>query len=300
MTSKHRLPLTVLELNAPSADKVLSFLQGQISCQLSPETPEKASRGAFCDRFGRVVSDAVLVPPGHQLTPNSSWLLVVRQDIWPLLETFLTPYARLSRVAWTLPAQSISVSYAADLTNMSYLDTRRNPDDSSLDICLDTAMKNATQSNWGVRLAPSDSSAQDSDTGAMHQQDQVLRQAAIQAKAPFMLPETSGKFTPHELNYHETNLVHFNKGCYLGQEVIARMQHLGKLKKHFQVLQMPEFELAAGDRLKLASGNQSITVIDSLPLTKGMQLVAACTPDRAIDNGYVLLADQIQAQLVTL
>lgn len=46
-------------------------------------------------------------------------------------------------------------------------------------------------------------------------------------------PETSGLFTPHELNYPQfENMISFTKGCYTGQEIVARMQYLGKLKKH--------------------------------------------------------------------
>jgi tRNA-modifying protein YgfZ len=43
-------------------------------------------------------------------------------------------------------------------------------------------------------------------------------------------PETREQFTPHELNYPELNAVSFDKGCYIGQEIIARMHYLGKLK----------------------------------------------------------------------
>ena len=40
----------------------------------------------------------------------------------------------------------------------------------------------------------------------------------------------STKFTPHELNYHLNGIVDFSKGCFNGQEVIARMEYRGKLK----------------------------------------------------------------------
>ena len=40
----------------------------------------------------------------------------------------------------------------------------------------------------------------------------------------------SEKFTPHELNYHNNEIINFQKGCFTGQEVIARMQYRGKLK----------------------------------------------------------------------
>jgi hypothetical protein len=49
---------------------------------------------------------------------------------------------------------------------------------------------------------------------------------------PAIYPETSGKFLPHELNLHQLNAISFDKGCYTGQEIIARMHYRGKLKKH--------------------------------------------------------------------
>lgn len=54
----------------------------------------------------------------------------------------------------------------------------------------------------------------------------------IQQKIPAIYPETSEKFLPHEVNLPELNGVSFNKGCYTGQEIIARMQYKGKLKTH--------------------------------------------------------------------
>ena len=41
---------------------------------------------------------------------------------------------------------------------------------------------------------------------------------------------TYSKFTPHELNYQNNELIDFSKGCFNGQEVIARMEYRGKLK----------------------------------------------------------------------
>lgn len=45
-------------------------------------------------------------------------------------------------------------------------------------------------------------------------------------------PENSGLFTPHKLNYHLIpGLIDFNKGCYTGQEIIARVHYLSKKDK---------------------------------------------------------------------
>ena len=52
--------------------------------------------------------------------------------------------------------------------------------------------------------------------------------------------QNSLKFTPHELNYQNNELIDFSKGCFNGQEVIARMEYRGKLK----------FSLKIADNLK--------------------------------------------------
>jgi folate-binding protein YgfZ len=47
-----------------------------------------------------------------------------------------------------------------------------------------------------------------------------------------LTPETSGRFLPQALGLVEAGAVSFDKGCYLGQEVVARAQHRGQVKKN--------------------------------------------------------------------
>lgn len=54
---------------------------------------------------------------------------------------------------------------------------------------------------------------------------------------------TSSKFTPHELNYHNNNLIDFSKGCFNGQEIIARMQYRGKLRFALKITDNLESEI---------------------------------------------------------
>jgi len=53
----------------------------------------------------------------------------------------------------------------------------------------------------------------------------------ILAGIPAIYPETSEAFVPQMVNLHALNGISFNKGCYPGQEVVARMHYLGKLKR---------------------------------------------------------------------
>ena len=55
--------------------------------------------------------------------------------------------------------------------------------------------------------------------------------ALIRHGIPLLHPETSGRFLPQELNLDELDAVSFTKGCYPGQEIIARLRYRGAVKR---------------------------------------------------------------------
>lgn len=59
-------------------------------------------------------------------------------------------------------------------------------------------------------------------------------------------PETSGVFLPHEINLPQLNGISFNKGCYTGQEIIARMQYRAKLKNQLHLATCEDVTLTRG------------------------------------------------------
>ena len=72
----------------------------------------------------------------------------------------------------------------------------------------------------------------------------------ILAGIPTITPGTSEAFVPQMTNMHVINGVNFQKGCYTGQEVVARMQYLGKLKRRMFKIQIETSDtVSAGDKL---------------------------------------------------
>jgi len=53
----------------------------------------------------------------------------------------------------------------------------------------------------------------------------------IQAGLPAVYPETIGSFIPQMVNLDAFDGINFKKGCYTGQEIIARLHYRGKLKR---------------------------------------------------------------------
>ncbi|OGT30238.1 MAG: hypothetical protein A3E87_00685 [Gammaproteobacteria bacterium RIFCSPHIGHO2_12_FULL_35_23] len=62
----------------------------------------------------------------------------------------------------------------------------------------------------------------------------------IKQGIPRIFPQTLAVFTPHDLNLPQLNAVSFTKGCYQGQEIIARMHYRGKLKQHLYAAMVNE------------------------------------------------------------
>lgn len=57
------------------------------------------------------------------------------------------------------------------------------------------------------------------------------RRTEVLAGVPRIVPATYERFVPQMLNFESVDGVNFRKGCYPGQEVVARSQYLGKLKR---------------------------------------------------------------------
>ncbi len=71
----------------------------------------------------------------------------------------------------------------------------------------------------------------------------------ILAGVPHILPATVDEFVPQMVNFQILNGVNFKKGCYAGQEIVARMQYLGSLKRRMYLVKLQ------GDSAPLAGDN---------------------------------------------
>ena len=83
----------------------------------------------------------------------------------------------------------------------------------------------------------------------------------IRAGIPIILPVTQEQFVPQMANLDLIGGVSFKKGCYPGQEIVARMQYLGKLKRRMYLAHadnnmapQPGDELFSADMEQQASG----------------------------------------------
>ncbi|TCK18402.1 hypothetical protein DFR30_1680 [Thiogranum longum] len=100
----------------------------------------------------------------------------------------------------------------------------------------------------------------------------------IEAGIPMIYPETREAFVPQMVNLQLVDGVSFRKGCYPGQEIVARMQYLGKLKRR-----MYRGHISSDNRPR---PGDEIFPAENATQSAGTVVSAAPFPD----GGYTLLA----------
>lgn len=93
----------------------------------------------------------------------------------------------------------------------------------------------------------------------------------VAAAVPTVFASTQEKFVPQMINFEVLGGVNFKKGCYPGQEIVARSQYLGKLKRRMQVghTQQADLPAAGADVFHSAQAEAVGTVVMSATAPRG-------------------------------
>ncbi|MBE0509259.1 MAG: folate-binding protein [Chromatiales bacterium] len=115
----------------------------------------------------------------------------------------------------------------------------------------------------------------------------------IHAGLPSVLPGTNEAFVPQMLNLQLINGVNFKKGCYTGQEVVARMHYLGKLKRRMYLAKTSLNELPQpGDELsspQSASSQGAGKVVLAAPRGDGSYSLLVVAETSVAESGQLFL-----------
>ncbi len=103
-------------------------------------------------------------------------------------------------------------------------------------------------------IGPPEKISAPADAGAAKRVENAWRLADIRAGLPQVYAATSEAFVAQMLNLDLLDGISFTKGCYTGQEIIARTQHLGRIKRRLFRLLLPPGTWSVGQALRLADG----------------------------------------------
>lgn len=225
--------LVALEFSGPDA---LRFLQGYLTCDTAALNENEPQGAALCNLKGRVVSF------GWSLVSADRVLYLVHRSLEDVVTTFMKPYLAFSKTRVGRLSEDHLVIIGADSSRPGNI-----APGILIDLLDDETDLRALRDAWGP--------------GSRRYVDQALISAGI----PWLTSETSGEFLPQMLNLPALGAVSFDKGCYLGQEVVARAQHRGQVKRHLQALCIRDGGPlpGAGQTISDAEGATAGTVIQS-------------------------------------
>lgn len=191
--------LTSYGILSVSGADAAKFLQGQLTCDVTSAANNPLRLGAHCNPQGRIVSLFRIASVSDQ------YFLLMPKNLIPVALSALKKYA---------------VFFKAKLEDVSDAFKLYGSDD--LSVCSGVFAK--------ISDAPLRYLMMTEKTLSTNFHENVWKRQDIIEKIPAIYAETSGKFLPHELNLPALDAVCFKKGCYTGQEIIARMQYRGKVK----------------------------------------------------------------------
>jgi hypothetical protein len=227
----------VLAVRGSDASK---FLQGQLTCNLNYLSDTQASLGARCTQKGRMQSSFRILLEGDgcllamatgllepQLADLKKYAVFSKSRLTDESAAWVRfglgqADAALSALGLELPPQTDAVVRANGLIAI-----RVSADRAELWAAADQA--ETLRGQLSAHLAESDLN------------QWLLGQ--VRAGIGQVMPSTRELFIPQMLNLQAVGGVSFKKGCYTGQEIVARMQYLGKLKRRLYRLQLDATEL---------------------------------------------------------
>ena len=231
MNEKRLINLNYLNILEIVGEGAIDLLQGQLTCDIEKVSSENPILGAICNVKGRLISSFVLVKPSKK-NLKKFWLIgpkLMMQKTQIVLEKY-SPFYQVS-----MSILEDKELYGAESKTLEELFPEYNHDDNQYVYegglilgYLDKKFKLIITNKNNLLLASTEISSDLSDWSL----DNFFN------KDVEITEELSEKLTPHEINYDVTERVDFEKGCYTGQEIVARMQYRAK--------NLPRLYLATG------------------------------------------------------
>lgn len=219
----------------------LTFLQSQLTNDVAALGPQEVRLAGFCSAKGRLQASFIV----WKLADDDVLLACAASVLAPTLKRLsmfvLRAKCKLSDAGTELPLHGVAGATAQALLGDLPTWTHRAVDGGSLLRLPDVD---------GVARAML-ASTQPSAPGAAALDEHAWRALEVRSGIPIIEAATVDQFVPQMLNYEIVGGVDFRKGCYPGQEVVARSQYRGTIKRRMFLFEAasPSATLAAGQEV---------------------------------------------------
>jgi len=244
LTSKNSfIPLPQLGVIHISGEEAQPFLQNLLTNDVNALTVNQSQLSGFCNAKGRLFA---------------VFQLIRREDYYQIVLPKSMCIALQQRLTMFVLRTKVSISDESETMNCLGLMTD-NKAITALSLSEDILI-NYEHANRYLCIVPQQQTSE-LLTQLDNQQwplasNTLWEQYDIQEGIPTIVPETKEKFTPQQINLDLINGVSFNKGCYPGQEVVARLHYLGTPSRRMFIAQTEvDNSFTIGDEVSTESGD---------------------------------------------
>lgn len=272
-----------------------SFLQGQVTCDLSRigsslTGSSSASYGGYCNPKGRMLASFMLWHYGD------GYLMQLPCELRAVIQKRLSMYVlrakvRLGDASNTMVRMGLAGDDARALIQHVFGEVP------PLSLGVNHGEKGSVISLPGERfeliMPPGQAPAvwQDLRSEAEPVGAPCWDWLNIRAGIPVILPETQEQFVPQMVNLDAIGGVSFQKGCYPGQEIVARTQYLGKIKRRLYLANINSSE--GGKQISVAAGDELFSA-DMEGQSSGMVANASPSPGGGFDVLAVIQISSVE------
>lgn len=280
-------PLAHFDMLRFSGADAQSFLQGQLTCDLRQVTPVNAQYGGYCSSQGRLLASFLLMStpqeylmllPGDLSEPVMARLkkFVLRSQVRIEREQSLRAIGLGGPQAAATLGKTIGQPPGRPLEMVLYpgASLLRLPGDAFLALAPATAIETLWNSLAKLAL-PAGSAAWD--------------WLQVHSGIPWITAATQDQFVPQMVGLDEVGGISFDKGCYPGQEIVARTHYLGEVKRRLRSGHVGE-TAHPGDIL-MNGGRSLAVVVNAAPSPDGGTDLLAVVQTSAADEALHLRAD---------
>lgn len=244
-----------IEISGPDA---LKFIQSQVTCDMRRLEQQEWLLGAQCNPKGRMVLTFVA------FQKQANIYLRVHRSLEQAFDG-LKKYAVFTKVQFSLIDMPACALVGENMLNkITAALNLAEPLVAGKFQTLGDAVLVARASDWLELYGSSESlmhwieqaSLNDTLIKAENFDEELIRRGVAEVRAA-----TVEEFIPQMFNLDQVDAISFKKGCYTGQEIVARMQYLGKLKKHLYRGKITDASLPVGAPLHAADHAEAQGVV---------------------------------------
>ena len=220
--------LSILEINGKGS---FELLQGQITSDMEKVSQDNCVMGSICDIKGRVVSSFIA---SKNIEESNSFFLVGESKALEATKTIFEKYQPFYDCSLRLRKDIKFYAIEEGCLISDFPESKLDISSQNYDSFFRLHYLEKKYHLIGLIESEEFKGYNISKDKLPWELDEIINQNFE------ITSEVINKFTPHELGYHLNSRIDFEKGCYTGQEIVARMQYRAK--------KLPEIIVRATDK----------------------------------------------------